>query len=226
MSKLLARMLRELVEKETGYARARERRLARLREGMDLGTGGQIGWSRNIAAMSGNRRFVDTDVLLYAHDDSAGDKREQARPWSSSCGISRGCLTFQVLQEFFVNPPGRSPSRSTRRRRRKSLPTSRAGTCTSRAAICWPRSASISRTGISFWDAMIVRSAAEIGCALFHSEDLNTGQEYSGVRAETRSSHQMPTAHNMLRPGAEALGPVWRRDHVAGKGWVGIASGW
>jgi hypothetical protein len=42
VSQLLARMLRELVEKETGYARARELSLARPREGMDLGTGGQI----------------------------------------------------------------------------------------------------------------------------------------------------------------------------------------
>ncbi len=47
VSKLLARMLRELVERETGYADARERSLARLREGMDLGTGGHIGWSRD-----------------------------------------------------------------------------------------------------------------------------------------------------------------------------------
>ncbi len=40
------------------------------------------------------------------------------------------------------------------------------------------------RTGISFWDAMIVRSAAEIGCAVLYSEDLNAGQEYSGVCVE------------------------------------------
>lgn len=40
------------------------------------------------------------------------------------------------------------------------------------------------RTGISFWDAMIVRSAAEIGCAVLYSEDLNAGQEYAGVRVE------------------------------------------
>jgi hypothetical protein len=40
-------MLRELVEKETGYAAARERSLARLREGLDLGTGGQADWSRD-----------------------------------------------------------------------------------------------------------------------------------------------------------------------------------
>jgi predicted nucleic acid-binding protein len=40
------------------------------------------------------------------------------------------------------------------------------------------------RTGISFWDAMIVRSAVEIGCAVLYSEDLNDGQEYSGVHVE------------------------------------------
>ena len=49
MSQLLARMLRELVDQETGYARARDRSLARLREGMDLGTGGHIDWSRDSA---------------------------------------------------------------------------------------------------------------------------------------------------------------------------------
>jgi hypothetical protein len=47
VSQLLARMLRDLVDQETGYARARDRSLARLREGMDLGTGGHIGWSRD-----------------------------------------------------------------------------------------------------------------------------------------------------------------------------------
>ena len=47
VSQLLARMLRELVDQETGYAR--DRSLARLREGMDLGTGGHIDWSRDSA---------------------------------------------------------------------------------------------------------------------------------------------------------------------------------
>ena len=54
--------------------------------------------------MSGNRRFVDTNILLYAHDDSAGDKRDQARALVEQLWESRdGCLSVQVLQEFFVN---------------------------------------------------------------------------------------------------------------------------
>jgi hypothetical protein len=47
VSQLLARMLSDLVERETGYARARERSLSRLDEDTDLGTGGHIGWDRD-----------------------------------------------------------------------------------------------------------------------------------------------------------------------------------
>jgi hypothetical protein len=40
------------------------------------------------------------------------------------------------------------------------------------------------RAGISIWDSMIVRSAAEMGCNVLYSEDFNTGQDYSEVRVE------------------------------------------
>lgn len=47
VSQLLAGMLKEMVEQETGYDRARERGLARLRHAADLGTGGHVDWSRD-----------------------------------------------------------------------------------------------------------------------------------------------------------------------------------
>lgn len=55
-------------------------------------------------------QFVDTNVLLYSHDRSAGEKREQAvqpieRLWLSH----RGYLNLQVLQEFYVGLPGKIP---------------------------------------------------------------------------------------------------------------------
>jgi hypothetical protein len=40
-------MLRETVERETGYDAARERSLTLLREGADLGTDGRVTWSRD-----------------------------------------------------------------------------------------------------------------------------------------------------------------------------------
>jgi predicted nucleic acid-binding protein len=38
------------------------------------------------------------------------------------------------------------------------------------------------RYKLSFWDAMIIRSAAEMGCALIWSEDFSDGQVYEGVK--------------------------------------------
>ena len=47
ISALMARVLRELVEEERGYRAARERGLNRLEDGLDLGTGGKVSWSRD-----------------------------------------------------------------------------------------------------------------------------------------------------------------------------------
>ena len=38
------------------------------------------------------------------------------------------------------------------------------------------------RTGASFWDAMILRSAKELGYQTLHSEDLNPGRAYDSVQ--------------------------------------------
>lgn len=47
VSAMLAGALSELVERESGYAAARERSLASLDSGLDLGTGGGISWDRD-----------------------------------------------------------------------------------------------------------------------------------------------------------------------------------
>jgi len=64
--------------------------------------------------MSGeaSREFVDANILVYAYDSSAGRKKaaaEQllARLWDAGTG----CVSVQVLQEFFVPSPwGNRPS--------------------------------------------------------------------------------------------------------------------
>ena len=53
--------------------------------------------------MSG-RVFVDTNVLVYAHDRDAGERHERARAlvrrlWQDRSGV----VSTQVLQEFYVN---------------------------------------------------------------------------------------------------------------------------
>jgi hypothetical protein len=47
VSKLLAGMLKDLVERETGYASAKERALGSLDADYNLGTGGHLTWDRD-----------------------------------------------------------------------------------------------------------------------------------------------------------------------------------
>lgn len=134
--------------------------------------------------MSGNRTFVDTNVLVYAHDVTAGDKHDRARALLEELWDTReGCLSVQVLQEFFVTTTRKIP---------KPLEAPAAGQIINDLAL-WHVHAPAARdvlasidihqqTGASFWDAMIIRSAQELGCQTLYSEDLNPGQTYAGVR--------------------------------------------
>ncbi len=134
--------------------------------------------------MSGNRKFVDTNVLVYAHDVTAADKHDRARALLEELWDTReGCLSVQVLQEFFVTTTRKIP---------KPLDASAAAQIIDdlgRWHVHAPTTSDVlaaidihRRTGASFWDAMILRSAHELGCPTLYSEDLNAEQAYAGVR--------------------------------------------
>jgi predicted nucleic acid-binding protein len=129
------------------------------------------------------RAFVDTNILVYAHDTTAGAKRDAAvalleRLW----GSGTGCLSIQVLQELFVTLTRRLP------RPLDAQAAEDAVEDFARWTVHAPGSEDVlaaidlhRRHRISFWDAMIVRSAAQLGCNLLYSEDLSAGQRYDGV---------------------------------------------
>lgn len=47
MSGLMTQMLREMVERRSHYQLAQQRQIALMEAGLDLGTGGQITWTRD-----------------------------------------------------------------------------------------------------------------------------------------------------------------------------------
>lgn len=128
-------------------------------------------------------QFVDTNVILHAYDTSAGDRHLSARDLVGGLGRARrGAISIQVLQEFYVNAVAKIAGRLEPEEARRRL----------RVLGRWPvhsplpsdviAASAISETHrISFWDAMIVRSAGELGCDVIWSEDLNSGQVIAGV---------------------------------------------
>ncbi len=57
------------------------------------------------------KTFVDTSVLIYAHDADAGTKCETARAVLRDLwGRRTGVLSTQVLQEFYVNVTRKIPT--------------------------------------------------------------------------------------------------------------------
>jgi predicted nucleic acid-binding protein len=127
--------------------------------------------------------FVDTNVLVYAYDRSAGEKRARARElldqlWSDA----QGCVSVQVLQEFYV---------AITQRVQRPLAQEVAADIV-RDLSYWRLHAPVAedvlgaidlqrRHKTSFWDAMILWSAARLGCAMVWSEDLSANHDYDGV---------------------------------------------
>jgi len=127
--------------------------------------------------------FVDTNVLLYAHDRTAGRKRELASDLLASLwGTRAGALSTQVLQEFYVNATLKLP---------RPLPAPRARALVARYAT-WrvhriepaditAASELEKRHRQSFWDALIIVSAARVGATTLASEDLQHGRRFAGL---------------------------------------------
>ena len=132
--------------------------------------------------MSGE--FVDTNVLLYAYDPSAGERHALALELVSRLGRERqGTLSIQVLQEFYVNAV---------RKIAKPLKPQSAENFVRRLLVRKPLAitselllagAALSRRyHMSYWDSAIVAAAMVLGCDTLYTEDLQHGQRFAGVR--------------------------------------------
>jgi predicted nucleic acid-binding protein len=127
------------------------------------------------------KEFVDTNVLIYAFDATAGAKREAAVELMERLWTARtGCVSMQVLQEFYVTVTKklRMPSNSA------LAQVERLGTWTVHRPAIGDVLRAIElhqKQKISFWDAMIIRSAIGSGCSVVWSEDLSHGQQLDGV---------------------------------------------
>ncbi|MBI4340075.1 MAG: PIN domain-containing protein [Chloroflexi bacterium] len=127
--------------------------------------------------------FSDSNVIVYAYDIAGGDRRGKAMELLERLSDSNdGDLSIQVLQEVYV---------TLTRKVARPLAAPRAREVVQDLAL-WrvfrPSPDDVlaamdlsAQWRLSFWDAMIVTAARQVGAAILWSEDLNDGQVYDGV---------------------------------------------
>jgi predicted nucleic acid-binding protein len=112
-----------------------------------------------------DRYFVDTNILMYAHDTAAGDKHARAKALVEDLWQNRsGVVSTQVLQELAVN---------LRRKAKKPLDAKATREVVSDYLV-WQVVVNAgdsnlealdleSRYQISFWDALVIQAAQTAG---------------------------------------------------------------
>lgn len=133
-----------------------------------------------------DRYFVDTNILMYAHDITVGEKHARAKALVEDLWQNRsGVVSTQVLQELAVN---------LRRKAKRPL-DARATRDVVSDYLAWQvvvnGGDSIlealeleARYQISFWDALVIQAAQIAGADVLYSEDLSDGQRYGSVKVE------------------------------------------
>ena len=127
--------------------------------------------------------FVDTNILLYAHDRNAGPRQIVAAQLLATLWEERrGIVSPQVLQEFLVN---------ALRKLKNPLNLAQARDIVRSYGLWVTQDASIAHilramelmelTGYSFWDSQIIASAEAAGAEILYSEDMQDGRAIAGL---------------------------------------------
>ena len=126
--------------------------------------------------------FVDTNVLVYAADEStpSGAKTRAARELLRLPDLY---LSVQVLSEFTVNARNRNKLNLTPQQEQDWIqrfllfPVVPLTVDTYLAAQLFH-----ARYQVSHWDSLILAAAQESGCEMVYSEDLGHGQDYGEIK--------------------------------------------
>ena len=132
---------------------------------------------------AGDKTFVDTNIIIYAYNVTAGNKHKIAGKiladlWNSGLRV----ISTRVLQEFFVTAVQKIPNPITPKQAKdivrdflkRHAVVNNGDSITEAIDICMNFS-------LSFWDSMIIESAVEANAAVLLSENLRHGHVVKGV---------------------------------------------
>ena len=128
-------------------------------------------------------RFVDTNILLYSVSNHPAET-QKAVVAAELLDEDDLCLSVQVLQEFYVQ--------ATRSSRTDNLTHEDAVAFIEKwlrfpvqemsTALMIQAFSASNRWQVSYWDAAVIEAARTLGCTELLTEDLNTDQDFDGVR--------------------------------------------
>jgi predicted nucleic acid-binding protein len=130
-----------------------------------------------------DKTFVDTNILVYAHDLDAGRKHKIAKDliteiWESQSGV----ISTQVLQELYVTLTRKIPAPLKRTKVRRILNNYLTWDVAVNDGSTILQASEIEEAyNISFWDALIISAAYTKNAARILTEDLNEGQQIEGI---------------------------------------------
>lgn len=145
--------------------------------------------------------FVDTNVLVYAHDASESTKQPMARAvleglWASGTGI----LSTQILTEFYSVATSRSKLAMSPGEAREIVELYSAWrVMLIEPSLILTASRLQEQHSLSFWNALIVETARLAGAGRLLTQDLQDGQDIEGVRVE--DPFRVEKRHGRHRPG-------------------------
>jgi predicted nucleic acid-binding protein len=125
--------------------------------------------------------FVDSNIFLYAVDGADPRKQRVARDWLAKLWKNRlGRVSFQVLNEFYVNAVRLKPGASDEARAevRDLLAWNPVVVDAALMDRGWKLQ---DRCQLSFWDSLIVAAAKTASCGFLLTEDLQDGQKLDGI---------------------------------------------
>lgn len=149
--------------------------------------------------MNGSRFTLDTNILVYALDRRAGDRHRLASVIVDRAVLLECCLTLQAVSEFHAVCVRKRLVAAAEAAEQANdwlamFPTAAASAEAVRGALA------LAAAGwASYWDALLVATAAEAGCAAILTEDLADDSSLGGVRIIN------PFQGAALSPAADAL---------------------
>lgn len=128
-----------------------------------------------------SKKFLDTSIIVYANDArNEGKQKRSLEIVAENMRSGTGVISTQVLQEYAHVALNKLHQRQDVILRQLVLLEGLEVIRQSPALI--RRSVEIKTSyQVSFWDACIISAAEHAKCDVILSEDLNSGQFYSGI---------------------------------------------